>query len=111
MFWTKGPSQALLSALVNQTGANWRCAGYNSINNVFPGRSAGTPYAASVIECNKHVLCAQDLLNDPGANELPMVMRMMVRATIFCPHYFPSPLDVALPKLRNMLLACVYDII
>ena len=62
----------------------------------FPGRSAGTPCAASVIECDKHVLCAQDLLNDPRANELPTATQMMARATIYCPHYFPSPLDVTL---------------
>ena len=62
----------------------------------FPGRSAGTPYAASVIECDKRVLCARDLLNDPRANELPMAMRLMARATICRPHYFPSPLDVGL---------------
>ena len=62
----------------------------------FPGCSAGTPYAASVIECDKRVLCARDLLNDPRANELPMTMQS--------PHYFQSPLDV-------MLLACIYSIL
>ena len=52
MFWTKakGPSQAYLSAWVNQIGTKWRRAGYNPINNVFPGRSAGSPYAVSVID-------------------------------------------------------------
>ena len=86
MFWAKGPSQAHLPAWVNQTGTNWRHAGYNAINNVLPGRSAGTPYAASVIECDKRVLFARDLLNDTRATELPVVMRMMARATICCPH-------------------------
>ena len=35
---------------------------------------------------------------------------IMARATICCPHYFPSPLDVALNygTVRNMLLACIY---
>ena len=52
MFWVKakGPSQAYLSAWVNQIGTKWRRAGYNPINNVFPGRSAGSPYAVSVID-------------------------------------------------------------
>ena len=96
MFWAKGSSQAHLSAWADQTGTNWRRAGYNPINNFFPGRSAGTPYAASVIEYDKRVLCARDLLNDPRANECQTATQMMARATIYCPHYFPSPLDVAL---------------
>ena len=96
IFWAKGPSQAHLSAWVHQTGTNWRRARYNPINHISPDRSGGTPYTASVIECDKRVLCARDLLNDPRANALPVAMRMMARATICCPHYFPSPLDVAL---------------
>ena len=96
MFWAKGPSQAHLSAWVHQTGTNWRRAGYDPINHVSPDRSGGTPYTASVIEYNKHVLCVRDLLNDLQANELPTATQMMARATIYCPHYFPSLLDVAL---------------
>ena len=59
----------------------------------FPGRSAGTPNAASVIECDKRVLFARDLLNDTLANELPVAMHMMARATICCLQYCPSSLD------------------
>ena len=70
MFWGKGPSQALGQPDGNQLALR----GIQFNQQCFHGRSAGTPYAANVIECNKRVLCARDLLNDPRANELPMAM-------------------------------------